>query len=46
MANSMGESIDGSLWLDFERRLKLEFHGSSHAMKRPPIELVDQRDRL
>lgn len=29
MANPMGEPIDGSLRLDFERRFKLEFHGSS-----------------
>ena len=28
MANPTGESIDGSLRLDFDRRLKLEFHGS------------------
>src|SRR5919106_130607 len=27
MANPTGESIDGSLRLDFDRRLKLEFHG-------------------
>jgi Transposase DDE domain group 1 len=26
--NSTGESIDGSLRLDFDRRLKLEFQGS------------------
>ena len=28
MANPTGESIDGSLRLDFDCRLKLEFHGS------------------
>ena len=28
MAHPTGESIDGSLRLDFDRRLKLEFHGS------------------
>ena len=28
MSNSMGESNDGTLRLDFDRRLKLEFHGS------------------
>ena len=28
MANPAGESIDGPLRLDFDRRLKLEFHGS------------------
>ena len=28
MANPTGESIDGSLRLDFDRRLKLVFHGS------------------
>jgi hypothetical protein len=28
MANPTGESVDGSLRLDFDRRLKLEFHGS------------------
>jgi hypothetical protein len=28
MANPTGESIDGPLRLDFDRRLKLEFHGS------------------
>jgi hypothetical protein len=28
MANPTGEAIDGSLRLDFDRRLKLEFHGS------------------
>ena len=28
MANPMGESNDGTLRLDFDRRLKLEFHGS------------------
>jgi hypothetical protein len=27
MAHLTGESIDGSLRLDFNRRLKLEFHG-------------------
>ncbi len=28
MAHPMGESKDGVLRLDFDRRLKLEFHGS------------------
>ena len=28
MANPAGESVDGPLRLDFDRRLKLEFHGS------------------
>ncbi len=28
MANLAGESIDGPVRLDFDRRLKLEFHGS------------------
>jgi hypothetical protein len=28
MANPAGESNDGALRLDFDRRLKLEFHGS------------------
>jgi hypothetical protein len=28
MSNPMGESNDGTLRLDFDRRLKLEFHGS------------------
>ncbi len=28
MANLVGESIDGPVRLDFDRRLKLEFHGS------------------
>ena len=28
MANPAGESFDGPLRLDFDRRLKLEFHGS------------------
>ena len=28
MAHPTGESIEGSLRLDFDRRLKLEFHGS------------------
>ncbi len=28
MENPMGESNDGALRLDFDRRLKLEFHGS------------------
>ena len=28
MAHPAGESIEGSLRLDFDRRLKLEFHGS------------------
>ncbi len=28
MSNSMSESNDGTLRLDFDRRLKLEFHGS------------------
>ena len=28
MAYTMGESKDGVLRLDFDRRLKLEFHGS------------------
>jgi len=28
MANPAGQSVDGPLRLDFERRLKLEFHGS------------------
>ena len=28
MENPMGESSDGTLRLDFDRRLKLEFHGS------------------
>ena len=28
MAHPMGESKDGALRLDFDRRLKLEFHGS------------------
>ena len=28
MENPTGESIDGPLRLDFDRRLKLEFHGS------------------
>jgi hypothetical protein len=28
MAHPMGESKDGDLRLDFDRRLKLEFHGS------------------
>ena len=28
MAHPMGESVPGSLRLDFDRRLKLEFHGS------------------
>jgi hypothetical protein len=28
MAHPMGKSKDGGLKLDFERRLKLEFHGS------------------
>ncbi len=28
MANPAGESVDGPLKLDFDRRLKLEFHGS------------------
>ena len=28
MENPTGESNDGSLKLDFDRRLKLEFHGS------------------
>jgi hypothetical protein len=28
MAHPMGESKDGGLRLDFDRRLKLEFHGS------------------
>ncbi len=28
MANLAGESVDGPLRLDFDRRLKLKFHGS------------------
>jgi hypothetical protein len=28
MSNPMGETNDGTLRLDFDRRLKLEFHGS------------------
>lgn len=28
MQNPTGESVDGPLRLDFDRRLKLEFHGS------------------
>ena len=28
MENPAGESVDGTLKLDFDRRLKLEFHGS------------------
>jgi len=28
MANPAGESNDGALRLDFDRRLKLDFHGS------------------
>jgi hypothetical protein len=28
MDSPAGESSDGALWLDFDRRLKLEFHGS------------------
>ena len=28
MAHQMGESKEGFLGLDFDRRLKLEFHGS------------------
>ena len=28
MENPAGESNDGTLRLDFDRRLKLEFHGS------------------
>ena len=28
MDNPVGESSDGALRLDFDRRLKLEFHGS------------------
>ena len=28
MENPSGESSDGTLRLDFDRRLKLEFHGS------------------
>ena len=28
MANPAGESVDGPLRLDFDRRVKLEFHGS------------------
>ena len=28
MADPTGEAIEGSLRLDFDRRLKLEFHGS------------------
>jgi hypothetical protein len=28
MARPTGESVNGSLRLDFDRRLKLEFHGS------------------
>lgn len=28
MANPAGESLDGPLRVDFDRRLKLEFHGS------------------
>ena len=31
MAPPMGESKDGGLILDFDRRLKLEFHGSKVA---------------
>ncbi len=28
MASPMAEAIPGPLWADFDRRLKLEFHGS------------------
>ena len=28
MAHPMGESERDGLWVDFDRRLKLEFHGS------------------
>jgi hypothetical protein len=28
MDSPAGESSDGALWLEFDRRLKLEFHGS------------------
>ncbi len=34
MAHPMGESKDGVLKLDFDRRLKLEFHGSNVGYKR------------
>jgi hypothetical protein len=29
MAHPTGESESDALWLDFDRRLKLEFHGSN-----------------
>jgi hypothetical protein len=28
MERPAGESQDGGLWVDFDRRLRLEFHGS------------------
>ena len=28
MEHPAGESVDGALWVDFDRRLRLEFHGS------------------
>ncbi len=32
MAHPMGESNQGCLRVDFDRRLKLEFHGSKHVI--------------
>ncbi len=35
MAHPMGESEAGALRLDFDRRLKLEFHGSKITPRMP-----------